>query len=157
MASNRNRVALIGKVGCGKTTLKQRLSEEEIHYRKTQTVNYSENFIDTPGEFIDLPFFCRNAINVACDAGLLGVCITANEHQNKLPPNFALTFNGPVIGIVTKCDEPDADVKRVSRWLEYAGVNRHKIYPVSAISGEGIHELTQAILHYVDLGAKKKQ
>lgn len=57
MASNKNRVALVGKIGCGKTTLRQKLSDEELHYRKTQTISYYlEDFIDTPGEFIDMPF-----------------------------------------------------------------------------------------------------
>lgn len=156
MASNKNRVALIGRIGCGKTTLKQRLSQEELKYRKTQTVNYSENFIDTPGELIDLPFFCRNAINVACDAGLLGVCISANEDQNKLPPNFALTFNGPVIGIITKCDLEDKRIEKVRQYLEFAGVNKKKIYEVSAKTGEGIPELTEVIMKYVDLKEPKK-
>ena len=48
MASNKNRVALVGKIGCGKTTLRQKLSDEELHYRKTQTISYTEDFIDTP-------------------------------------------------------------------------------------------------------------
>lgn len=122
-----------------------------MKYRKTQTVNYSENFIDTPGELIDLPFFCRNAINVAVDAGLLGVCIASNDDQNKLPPNFALTFNGPVIGIITKCDVENKDLKKARRALEMAGVNRKKIYEVSALTGEGIAELTEVIMNYVEL------
>lgn len=151
MASNKNRVALVGKIGCGKTTLRQRLSDQEIRYRKTQAVDYTENFIDTPGEFIDMPFFCRNAINVACDAGLLGVCVSADDTQNKLPPNFALTFNGPVIGIITKCDRDDANTKKARRFLEYAGVPKTKIFEVSAVSGDGIAELTEAILNHVAL------
>ncbi|MBU4439407.1 MAG: EutP/PduV family microcompartment system protein, partial [Firmicutes bacterium] len=50
MASNKKRVALIGKIGSGKTTLMQRLNEEELKYSKTQMVSYYDDFIDTPGE-----------------------------------------------------------------------------------------------------------
>lgn len=157
MASNKNRVALVGKIGCGKTTLRQKLSNEQIHYKKTQAIDYTEAFIDTPGEFIDMPFFCRNAINVACDAGLLCVVIAANDDQNKLPPNFACTFNGPVIGIITKTDLEDADVERARRNLVYAGVNKKKIYPVSSYNGEGIENLDHTIRSIVtDLGKRIK-
>ena len=93
MASNRNRVALVGKIGCGKTTLMQRLTQQEIHYAKTQQVTYTEDFIDTPGEFIEMPFFCRQAINVSCDAGLVIVVISSVDTQNTIPPNFVFTFN----------------------------------------------------------------
>ena len=155
MASNRNRVALVGKIGCGKTTLRQKLSDEELHYRKTQTISYTEDFIDTPGEFIDMPFFCRNAINVACDAGLLGICVAADDNQNKLPPNFALTFNGPVIGIVTKIDKEGANPEKAAKFLVYAGVSKKKILRVSSFTGEGIPELEEHILKIV--GEKNKK
>jgi hypothetical protein len=47
MANNRKRVALIGKIGSGKTTLKQRLSKDEIKYEKTQMITYYDDFILT--------------------------------------------------------------------------------------------------------------
>ncbi len=157
MASNKNRVALVGKIGCGKTTLKQKLSNENIKYKKTQAIDYTESFIDTPGEFIDLPFFCRNAINVVCDAGLLLVCIAADDDQNKIPPNFACTFNGPVLGLITKADKEDANIARAQRALQFAGVNKKKIRVVSAYTGEGIESLDQEIRKIVTrFGEKEK-
>ncbi len=154
MASNRNRVALIGKIGCGKTTLVQRLTDLEIHYSKTQTVTYMDNFIDTPGEFIELPIFCRQAINVSCDAGLLILLNSAIDSQNKVSPNFVHTFNIPAIGVVTKIDSPKANIERSHRFLNFAGIHKNKIYDVSAVTGEGIEALTEVIHHYVEL--KKK-
>ena len=155
MASNKNRVALIGKIGCGKTTLVQRLSDQEIHYAKTQMVTYTENFIDTPGEFVELPFFCRQAINVSCDAGLVILINSAIDSQNKVSPNFVHTFNIPSIGVITKIDDPRANIKRSRRFLEYAGINKKKIYEISSITGEGIEELTEVIHQYINTKKKK--
>ena len=151
MASNRKRVSLIGKVGCGKTTLMQRLSDMEIHYEKTQAVVYTDHFIDIPGEFIDVPFMRHQAINVACDCGLIILLNSATDSQNKVSPNFIYTYNVPTIGVVTKIDDPTANIKRSRRYLEYAGLNQKKIYEVSAFTGEGIDALSEVIHRYVDI------
>ncbi|MCG4585027.1 EutP/PduV family microcompartment system protein, partial [Anaerosalibacter bizertensis] len=44
---------LIGETGSGKTTLKQALNNEKIRYKKTQSLEYSRNILDTPGEYIE--------------------------------------------------------------------------------------------------------
>ncbi|MEG0377095.1 MAG: EutP/PduV family microcompartment system protein [Eubacterium sp.] len=151
MASNKNRVALVGKIGCGKTTLMQRLTQQELHYSKTQQVTYTENFIDTPGEFIEMPFFCRQAINVSCDAGLIIVIVSSIDTQNSIPPNFVFTFNIPAIGVITKIDREDANLKRSYNALNYAGINKKKIYEISSFTGEGIEELEAVIHQYIKL------
>ena len=46
------KIMLIGPSAAGKTTLIQRLIDEEIKYDKTQAVEYIGNFIDTPGEYM---------------------------------------------------------------------------------------------------------
>ena len=38
---------LIGRTGCGKTTLTQKLMDEEVKYKKTQAVSYKNKIIDT--------------------------------------------------------------------------------------------------------------
>ena len=47
------RTMLIGAIGSGKTTLIQRLTNEKLKYNKTQSIEYSPDFIDTPGEYIE--------------------------------------------------------------------------------------------------------
>ncbi|MBC3889088.1 ethanolamine utilization protein EutP [Acetobacterium paludosum] len=149
MATNKNRIALIGRIGSGKTTLCQRLTNELIAYGKTQQVNYSEHFIDTPGEFIELPCFRPQAINVTCDSGLIILINSGTDQQNSVPPNFVCTYNIPVIGVITKIDHKHCDLKRSQRYLTYAGIQPNNILPVSAFTGEGIAELKAVIQKHV--------
>lgn len=150
MASNKKRVALIGKIGSGKTTLMQCLSKQEQKYLKTQMVSYYDDFIDTPGEFVELPFFCRQAINVSCDAGLLILLNSCIDGQNSIPPNFIHTFNIPAIGVVTKIDREDGNIKRSRNFLNFAGINPKKIFEISSKTGEGIEALEEVIHTYMD-------
>ena len=47
------KIVLIGKSGCGKTTLCQRIFKEELEYKKTQSVEVvGGSAIDTPGEYM---------------------------------------------------------------------------------------------------------
>lgn len=156
MASNRKRVALIGKIGSGKTTLMQRLSQEELKYEKTQMVSYYDDFIDTPGEFIELPFFSRQAINVTMDAGLVILVNSCIDPQNSVSPNFVYTYNIPTIGVVTKIDREDGNIKRSRNLLIYAGINPKRIYEISSVTGEGIETLEAIIHHYMDPHRNKK-
>ena len=43
----------MGRSGAGKTTIMQALYGEDIAYKKTQYVNYSQYIIDPPGEYIE--------------------------------------------------------------------------------------------------------
>lgn len=58
---------LIGPSAAGKTTLIQRLIDEEIKYDKTQAVEYIGNFIDTP-------------VNI-CSRGDTGVHLSITSHD----------------------------------------------------------------------------
>ena len=43
----------MGKSGGGKTTLIEALRGEKIEYKKTQYIDYSDDFVDTPGEYTE--------------------------------------------------------------------------------------------------------
>ncbi|WP_455129362.1 EutP/PduV family microcompartment system protein [Pseudoramibacter alactolyticus] len=154
MASNRNRVALMGRIRSGKTTLMQCLQQKELKYAKTQQVTYTDNFIDTPGEFIEMSIFSHQAVSVSLDSALIIMVSSCVDTMNSIRPNFISFFNVPAIGVVTKIDRQNdekADIARSHHYLEYAGIKKNKIFEVSSFSGEGIPELTEEIHRYLDV------
>ncbi|WP_312355718.1 EutP/PduV family microcompartment system protein, partial [Aminipila sp.] len=54
MKSRKQRIILVGKSQAGKTTLTQYMTNQQLSYHKTQTVEVvNGQFIDTPGEYLE--------------------------------------------------------------------------------------------------------
>ena len=80
------RIAFVGTVGAGKTTLFNALQGNYSLARKTQAVEFSDaGNIDTPGEFISHPRLYCALINTLIDAGLLIYVHAANDSQCRIP------------------------------------------------------------------------
>ena len=133
------KIMLFGRVGAGKTTLKQALLGEEIKYDKTQYVYYFDTVIDTPGEYTERRETSGALALYAYEADVVGLVLSANEPYSIFSPCLTSMVNREAIGIITGIDKPDARVDRVTNWLKLAGCK--KIFPVSSITGEGIEEL----------------
>ena len=133
------KIILIGRVAAGKTTLTQAPRGEEIHYYKTQSVNYLDTVIDTPGEYTELRQTSGALALYSYEADVVGLVLSANEPYSIFSPCITSMVNLEVIGIVAGIDKPDANVERVTRWLKLAGCK--KVFPVSAVTGEGLKEL----------------
>ena len=135
------KLMLIGRVAAGKTTLTQALRGEEIKYYKTQYVNYHDTVIDTPGEYTERRETSGALALYAYEADVVGLVLSANEPYSIFSPCLTSMVNREVIGIISGIDKPDANVERVTRWLKLAGCK--KIFPVCAITGEGLRELIE--------------
>lgn len=135
------RIIFIGKTGCGKTTLCQKLNEMEIKYKKTQSVELYENAIDTPGEYLENRHYYSALIMSAVDAKLIALVADPTAHDHFIPPAFAGTFAKEVIGIITKIDlvKDSKQIERVEEGLKAAGVSR--IFKVDTVEGTGIEPL----------------
>ncbi len=138
------KIMLFGRVAAGKTTLTQALRGEEIKYYKTQYVNYFDTVIDTPGEYTERRETGGALALYAYEADVVGLVLSANEPFSIFSPCVTSMLNREAVGIITGIDKPDANVERVRRWLLLAGCK--KIFPVSAITGEGI----QALVEYLE-------
>lgn len=131
----------IGKSGCGKTTLVQRLENRNIAYRKTQTVEHTMHFIDTPGEYLERRGMYRALVVSAVDADVIGLVQECGEDNTWIPPSFASMFAKPVIGIVSKADlaKSEEQIVFASDVLVRAGVEQ--VFVVSAVRDIGLDPL----------------
>lgn len=73
------KIILIGRVAAGKTTLTQALRGEEIHYFKTQYVNYLDTIIDTPGEYTELRQTSGALALYSYEADVVGLVLSAQR------------------------------------------------------------------------------
>ena len=134
------RILLIGKSMCGKTTLTQRIHGLDIKYEKTQMLTYSNDILDTPGEYMENRMLYKALIVSSYDCDVIGMVHACDEEHNVFPPGFSTAFTKPVIGIVTKSDL-GRDVKKACEILENAGAEQ--VFVVSSYENEGIEELVK--------------
>lgn len=134
---------LIGSIGCGKTTLCQRLNGEALRYNKTQAVEFYAQMIDTPGEFIQHRRFYNALQMTAADAELVGLVANVMEEEQIFSPHFAQNLMRPCIGIITQIDlcDNEKQIKQAEERLRLAGVSN--IFKVSAVTGEGVEALAE--------------
>ena len=120
----KKRIILIGRSTAGKTTLCQRINNEELHYYKTQTVQViNKNMIDTPGEYLERRGFRGALIVTSADADIILMVQDATEGGTMFPPLFCSMFAGkPCVGIITKADLADEEqIERAKKYLKDAG------------------------------------
>ena len=137
-------ILLVGGVGCGKTTLLQRLHGDELSYSKTQTIHTEGKVIDTPGEYLEMPWFKHSLRMASFDAELVVLLASATVSEAKFPPGFTTFFMPPSIGVVTKVDiaEP-GQISLAGDYLRLAGAL--EVFEVSAITGQGIAALEERL------------
>ena len=140
------KVMLIGRIGCGKTTLCQRLFGQELVYKKTQAIEVvGGDAIDTPGEYVESRAFYRALTVTAVDADVILALQDCTDSESRFAPGMRAMFQKPLIGIVTKMDQctDPFEAERAKAYLELAGAD--PILSLSSKTGEGIEALLEAI------------
>ena len=135
------KIIFIGTSGSGKTTLIEALRGEKLVYRKTQYIDYSDNFMDTPGEYAEGNYLAGALAVYSYESEVVGLVLCATDDFCVFPPACAPVANRPVIGIVTKCDEPNANPDLAKMRLELCGCER--IFFTSAKKHTGVEELLE--------------
>jgi len=135
------KIIFVGRSESGKTSLTQALKNKPVEYHKTQYVYYGDTIIDTPGEYAQCKELGAALALYSYEADVVGLLIAATEPFSLFPPNITCMVNREVVGVITKIDEPDANVERAERWLRLSGCK--KIFKISSKTGEGIDKLTE--------------
>ena len=139
------KLMLIGRTGCGKTTLSQSMRGMALVYRKTQAVHYADWIVDTPGEFSENRRFysALMASSTCCD--LIGFVQDATAVGSIFPPKFASMFNKQAIGIISKVDLAAANIERAAKFLQWAGAET--IFQTSSLEKTGIATIIAWLKH----------
>ncbi len=137
------RLILMGRSEAGKSTLISALKNEKLEYHKTQYVGFDDFIIDTPGEYAETKTL-GGALGVySYESDVIGLVASATEHYTLFPPCIAGLATRPVVGIVTKCDAPDARPDMAEMWLKESGCER--VFFTSSYENHGIEELLDFI------------
>ena len=143
--TKKNRIILIGRSAAGKTTLLQRINNEELKYYKTQTVHVVNDYaIDTPGEYLERRYFRGALMVTSADADIIVFVQDATEGGTMFPPSYGSMFPKPKIGVITKIDiAEEKDIEDAEKFLRNAGAE--EIFRVSSYTGEGIDSLVERL------------
>ena len=128
---------LVGRHGVGKTTLSQALRGEKIEYAKTQSIDYGDWLIDSPGEYAEVHGLGAALAIYSYEADVVALLIASDEDYSLFPPNCTSMVNREVVGIVTKIGKNPPE--RAESWLRLAGCKT--IFHIDSHTGEGIKEL----------------
>ena len=141
MAERKKRIILIGRSAAGKTTLCQRINQEDLIYHKTQTVQViNQTMIDTPGEYLERRYFRGALMVTATDDDVVLLVQDATEEGTMFTRAYNTQFAKPTLGVVTKSDSAAPEqVEHAKRYLRMAGAE--KLFVTSSVSGEGVEEL----------------
>ena len=135
---------LIGRTSCGKTTLIQKLMNEEVKYKKTQSVTYKSKIIDTPGEYVENKMFYKSLLVLSADAKIIVLVQSAVDGATLFPPKFSTMFSKKeIIGVITKTDLENANIERSKRFLLEAGTT--EVFTIGLNDEKGLEEIKKRL------------
>ena len=138
---------IIGPGKSGKTALAAFLEGGRPDIRRVQNMVYRKNTLDTPGAYLESPWMHHHLIAAAQDASCVVMTVDAAGKRWVYPPGFAKAFRVTVIGVVTRCDLPEADIQAARQQLRRAGITP-PFYEISIYDKEGLERLRDVLARY---------
>ena len=120
-----------------------------VMYEADDGQEYQFNLIDTPGH-VDFTYEVSRSLS-ACEGALLVVDATQGvEAQTVSNANLAMNSNLDIIPVINKIDLPSAHPEEVKEEIEEdLAIPADDAVLVSGKTGEGIHDLLEAIVYLV--------
>jgi len=117
-----------------------------LNYTASNGESYKLNFIDTPGH-VDFSYEVSRSL-AACEGALLVVDAAQGvEAQSVANCYTAVELGLEVIPVLNKIDLPSAEPERVKQEIEdIIGIEAADALAISAKTGEGIHEILEALV-----------
>ena len=111
---------LVGAVSAGKTSLMQAIYGQDLSYQKTQAIDFKDNIIDTPGEYLEQRFRYRSLGITAADTDLIVLVQSCTDLRCVFAPGLSSMFAKPMVGVVTKIDlaKSPTDIARAKKNLQ---------------------------------------
>lgn len=136
---------LIGSIGAGKTTLTNALLNKNIDARKTQSLNYDEWIVDTPGEYLENPMHYGNIMATSLEVTHVFYIQDATSHKLSFPPRFGSAFSELAVGVITKADDEKANVENAKSTLKTV-IGNAPIVITSAREAKGLQTLRDLVM-----------
>ncbi|MDQ0199492.1 EutP/PduV family microcompartment system protein [Neobacillus ginsengisoli] len=144
MFTTSNRAMLIGSIGAGKSTLTNALLGRNVEAVKTQSLHYYDWIVDTPGEYVENPYFYKSIMATVLEVTHVLFIQDATNRKITFPPSFSSGMPKLTIGVVTKADADHADIGHAISQLKRAIV-QGPIVVTSSIKNDGIEELRELV------------
>ncbi|MGI8315869.1 EutP/PduV family microcompartment system protein [Halobacillus mangrovi] len=142
--SKRNRAMMIGSIGAGKSTLTHALLGHEAKAMKTQSLNYEDWIVDTPGEYTENPMYYKNIMATSLEVTHVLFIQDATKKKMIFPPGFSTGLNKLPIGVVTKADDDQADLSRAVKQLRKV-IPKGPIVITSAVNRKGLNSIRKLV------------
>lgn len=139
-----NRAMLIGSVGAGKSTLTNALLGRKVEAVKTQSLQYYDWIVDTPGEYVENPLFYKSIMATALEVTHVLFIQDATNQKITFPPGFSSGIPKLAIGVVTKADAEHADVDQAISKLMKSMV-QGPIVVTSSFKQQGMQEILDLV------------
>ena len=133
---------LVGPVEAGKSTLFKALDATRGEVRKTQAIEYGDEFgVDTPGEFFSSRWYHSVLTNMSGDIDTLIYVHPADVLEVRMPPGL-LTVHGnkDFVTVITKIDLEGANPDAVEEMLRANGI-KDPIFRLSGLDLETVEPL----------------
>lgn len=148
------RIAFVGAVGAGKTTLFNALQGNYSLARKTQAVEFNQNGdIDTPGEYFSHPRWYHALITTLQDVDTLIYVHASNDSESRLPVGLLdIGARKRHIAVISKTDMPDADVAAVRQLLGEIGFQE----PIFELNSHDPHSVQRLVDYLAALSEQEE-